>query len=445
MERRTISSFRRVLEDVISFWKEVALKAHVIKRDYKLPLKPRDIVVISGARRVGKTYLLFQHIKELIEAGVDENEIYYINFEDERIPQRAESLTELIPAILSISGKEQLYLLLDEIHVIPGWEQWLNRQLMRGHKLYVTGSTMRLQPDKISSILRGRTITYTIYPLSFKEYLRFRGAKNLDLPVEEKRSLLQRYFSEYLWYGGFPEIALLQDPGFKIAKLQEYFRAILYRDVIEANRIRNLDLMERMIKILLDSTYFGSTKMYNTLRSQGIKTSKTTIMNYKRAIEMSYMIMQIEIFSHKIKDKLQYPKKIYCIDHGLRRAISLAYSKSESKSLENAVYIELLRSINPVTHRVNYYKTINRYEVDFVITRNMKPTSLIQVAYRVNDDVIKREERALIRAMRDMGLKRGYLITDTNYREKKEINGKVIEYIPVLEFFMKSHEYTENQ
>ena len=435
-------SVRNVLEDVISFWRDIAFSAKVIPRAYRLPEKPYEIVVISGVRRAGKTYLLFQLAQRLLESGVDENQIFYVNFEDERILPQTVFLTELIPTIRErFSHHAKLYLLLDEIHRIPNWSAWLNRQFERGHYLYISGSTTDLQPHKIAKILRGRTRTLTIYPLSFRETLLFKDIKIEEVPTEDHRSLLMGYLREYLKFGGFPEVVLLEDPNEKVAKLQEYFRAIMYRDIIEANNIENETLLEIILKILLDSTYFGSTKLYNTLKSMGIKTSKSTILAYKRAIESSYMLFQTEIFSYKIKDRMQYPKKVYCIDQGLRRSISVAYSKSESKALENAVFIEILRQINPATDAVFYYKAQRGYEVDFVILQNYKPKTLIQVAYELEQNVIRREERALLKAMDEFKLNKGYIIANIDYKQAKTIGTKKVYYVPIWEFFINSRKY----
>ena len=432
------------MEDVISFWRSIAFNAKVIPRMYNLPKKPREIVVISGVRRAGKTYLLFQLTQHLLKSGVDENQIFYVNFEDERVLPQTVFLTELIPTIRErFSQHAKLYLLLDEIHKILNWSVWLNRQFEKGHFLYISGSTTDLQPNKIAKILRGRTKTITVYPLSFKETLLFKDIKTEDLPIEEHRSILMGYLHEYLRYGGFPEVVLLDNSGEKIIKLQEYFRAIMYRDVIEASNIENETLLEIILKILLDSTYFGSAKLYNTLKSMGIKTSKNTILTYKKAIESSYMLFQTEIFSYKIKDRMQYPKKVYCIDQGLRRAISLAYAKSESKALENAVFIEILRQINPTTESVFYYRTRRGYEVDFVILKNYKPKTLVQVTYELEQNVIKREERALLKAMEEFQLNKGYIIANIDHKQIKTIGAKKVYYIPIWEFFINSKKYIE--
>lgn len=434
-----------LIYEIVSFWKNVALNANVIPREVNLPLEPKNIIVLTGGRRVGKTYILYDLIRKLLANGVDENKIFYINFEDERVIPQTEFLTKLIPTLIEkFVPNGRLYLLLDEIHRIPRWESWVHRQYERGHFIYISGSTTQLQPHNIGVALRGRSTTYVVYPLSFKEFLNFKKADLKNLPVEEKRGVLKGYLNEYLTYGGYPEITLLQKPVEKISRLQEYFRATFYRDIIEANRIENEALMEVILKILMNSIYFGSTKLYNTLKSIGISTSKSTIMTYKRAIESSYLMFQLELFSYKIKDRLRYPKKIYFLDHGMRRAISASYSNSQTKALENAIFIALQRNINPVLEKIYYYKTAGNYEVDFVIVENTKPKKLIQVTYTHEEKVLKREERALLKAMKEFQMREGYIVTNTDYEHKKEKNEKIIRYIPTWKFLLKTKNYLQH-
>ncbi len=427
------------MDDVISFWKDVLVPKDLIYRDINIPLNSRSIVVITGVRRAGKTYIMYQLIKELMDSGVDEEKIFYINFDDERIEPRKEYLTELIPTIRErYMSSSDIYLFLDEIQRIEGWDLWLNRQHARGLKIFISGSTSQLEPDKIPRSLRGRTETYIIYPLSFREFLKFRNYTEAQIDrirSTERIAEILHYLLEYLRYGGFPEVVLIRDSYRKIIKLHEYFRAIMYRDIIEANNIDNEVLMEMILKHIMNSTYFSSTKLYNTLKSIGLKTSKNTIINYKKAVEKAYMIKQVPIFSYKIKDQNQYSKKVYCIDHGLRRSISIAYRESESKSLENLVFIELQRRMS-LQSEIYYWKSGRAYEVDFVLLKNLKPSVLIQVTYDTSDDQTRRrEERALLKAMDEFHLRKGYIINWDLDEEVEKENKKII-YLPAWKFLL---------
>ena len=432
-----MSSVRRTLKTIINEWKEIGIPKDILERDYAIRPQKRKVTVLTGARMTGKTYLMFQTMKRLIESGVDENRVFYINFEDERVYENAEFLTELLPAIREEFGvSENIYLFLDEIHLIPKWNLWLRRNLMRDLIIVISGSTSELMPDRIASSLGGRTRTYIVYPLTFREFLRFKRIK-LENNVEysmRKYDILY-YLKEYMIFGGFPEIARTQSRYEKIRELQEYFLAILHRDIIRRRNIDKPVELEVLYKLLADTTLFSASKMEKTLRSLGYRLSKTTILKYKDYGEKAYLIYQLEIFSTKIKDRLQYPRKVYFIDTGLRRAISTAWSTSETRILENLVFIELQRR-KKLTERIAYWRGRSNLEVDFVIEENLKPKRLIQVSYDpTSEETRKREEKALIEAMKELKISTAQIIT-WDYEEQRQINNKKIVYMPVWKLLL---------
>lgn len=432
-----MSSVRRTLKTIINEWKEIGIPKDILERDYAIRPQKRKVTVLTGARMTGKTYLMFQTMKRLIESGVDENRVLYINFEDERVYENAEFLTELLPAIREEFGvSENIYLFLDEIHLIPKWNLWLRRNLMRDLIIVISGSSSELMPDRIASSLGGRTRTYIVYPLTFREFLRFKRIK-LENNVEysmRKYDILY-YLKEYMIFGGFPEIARTQSRYEKIRELQEYFLAILHRDIIKRRNVDKPVELEVLYKLLADTTLFSASKMEKTLRSLGYRLSKTTILKYKDYGEKAYLIYQLEIFSTKIKDRLQYPRKVYFIDTGLRRAISTAWSTSETRILENLVFIELQRR-KKLTEGIAYWRGRSNLEVDFVIEENLKPKRLIQVSYDpTSEETRKREEKALIEAMKELKISTAQIIT-WDYEEQRQINNKKIVYMPVWKLLL---------
>lgn len=439
-----MSSVRRILKTIIAEWKDIGVPTGLIRRDYIVKPRMRWVTVITGARMVGKTYLMFQTMKRLMEEGVDEGRIFYVNFEDERVYEDPAFLSELLPAIREEFGvSRNIYLFLDEVHLIPKWDAWLRRNLVRELVITVSGSSSELMPDRVASSLGGRTRTHIVYPLSFVEYLRFRGIEIRGrLEYSPKKYDLLYHLKEYMFFGGFPEIVKIQDKYEKFRGLQEYFLAILHRDIIRRQNVDKPVELEILYKLLADTTLFSASKMEKILRSLGYKMSKATILKYKSYGEKAYLIYQLEIFSTKVKDRLQYPRKVYFIDMGLRRAISTGWGTSETRIMENLVFIELLRR-KKLTERIAYWRGKQQREVDFILEENLKPKRLIQVCYDpTQEETRKREEKALIEAMKELGVPHGEIIT-WDYEETKQINNKKITYKPIWKILLpKKHDKT---
>jgi predicted AAA+ superfamily ATPase len=284
------------------------------------------IITLTGFRRVGKTYLLFL----LMEKIKDEFFVYF-NFEDERIPEETEVLSEFIYAVEELYNKQPSYLFFDEIHIIPGWGKFLRRTMDKGYKIFVTGSSSKLGLKEIPTELRGRTINYTLFPLSFPEYLNFKKVE-VDSALAMKEIEIKRIFREYLTFGGFPEIYDAEEIERKEV-IQEYFRTLVQRDLIERFNIREEALLNDTVKLLLNSLTVSISRMTKTLQSMGYRCSKNTISNYISYLEKSFFLFQVMYYSRNVKDQMQYPRKIYFIDNGFLKYLSL--QPGENRILEN--------------------------------------------------------------------------------------------------------------
>jgi len=410
----------------------------IIRRDYDIAQMLRDesfnrIITVIGVRRVGKTYLLFQTLKDL-----EEKNAFYINFEDERIPRESKFLTELIPTLIEIFGdKRPFYLLLDEIHTMPNWSLWARRiHDFRDAKIVLTGSSSKLMSKEISTELRGRSHDVYLLPLSFREFLRFKGFK-LDVELSStKRALLNRYLLEYLEYGGLPEVVLASEDR-KLLILQDYFRTIIYRDIVERHSVKDIENIMDILKILLNSTMISYTRVYNILRSKGVKIGKEKVINYINYALESLFVHLVPIFSRKMSSQIIYPKKVYFADNGFIRAISIRYGKEKWRWLENIVFLELLRRIrNRPLARIYYWKN-DEYEVDFVVQELDEIKCAVQVAWDLEEySTRKREIKGLVRFMRKFGAKEGIIVT---YESEEEIfeGGIKIKVIPILKLLLE--------
>ncbi len=428
------------IKTILYSWKEKKIP-EVIPRDVNLEeylnIKPRKIIAITGFRRVGKTYLLYSLINKLLR-NYSREEVIYINFDDERIPENTEFLTHLLPTIKE-TFSEPKYLLLDEIQNMPKWSKWLRRIYdNEDANIFITGSSSKVSSRELPTELRGRSLEIKAFPLSFNEFLRFKDIK-IDYKdaeySENTRAVIMKAFNEYLLYGGMPEV-VLADESKKFEILQDYFRTVLSRDIIERFNVGNEEGIKALLKLLLNSTNYSISKLYNTLKSMGYHIGKTTVLNYLSYIESSYFIHSVPIFSYKIKDQMQYPRKVYIIDNGFISSISTRFSKDMGRLYENMVAVELLRRGARNNFEVFYWKDQRGKEVDFVIIKDLKVEQLIQVSYDVSDyDTKKREVAALIKASEMLNCDK-LMIINSSYDGVEEIKGKKIVFIPLWKWLL---------
>ena len=362
----------------------------------------------------------------------------YINFDDERIPESTEFLTHLLPTIKE-TFSEPKYLLLDEIQNMPNWSKWLRRIYVNEDvNIFITGSSSKVSSRELPTELRGRSLEVKVFPLSFKEFLRF---KSIDVNYkdaeysENTRTAILKALNEYLLYGGMPEVVLANESK-KFDILQDYFRTVLSRDIIERFNVGNEEGIKALLKLLLNSTSYSISKLYNTLKSMGHRIGKTTVLNYLNYIESSYFIHSVPIFSYKIKDQMQYPRKVYIIDNGLISSISTKFSKDLRRLYENMVAVELLRRGSKDNFDVFYWKDQRGKEVDFIIRKDLKIEQLIQVSYDVLDyDTKKREVTALIKASNALNCE-NLLLINSSYDAVEEIKGKKIVFVPLWKWLL---------
>ncbi len=433
-----------ITKTILNDWQKKKLP-EIIKRQTKLTdyldLKVNKIVTVSGFRRIGKTYLIFDLIKKLLKNN-KKNDIVYLNFEDERIPQKTEFLTRLLPTIKQTFGRLPKFLFLDEVQNIPNWSKWLRRIFDNENiKFFVTGSSSKLSNQEIPTELRGRCLEVKIYSLSFKEFLNFKKVKidfkNLDYSETEKAKIFYN-LEEYLFYGGMPEV-VLSDESKKQEILQQYFATVLRRDIVERFKIKNEEALKSLCQLLLNSTIFSASRLQSNLKSSNLKVGKATLIKYLNYLENSYFLSSVPIFSYKIKNQLQYPRKNYFIDNGFINALSLKFSKDHGRLFENLVFLELKRKFSKID--IFYWQDKQQKEVDFVIKQGLKIKYLIQVCYDLSFlETKKREINSLLKASQELKCNNLIIITNTCEAEEK-ISGrygknKKIKFIPLWKWIL---------
>ncbi len=432
---------KELIKTILYEWRERE-QPEIIPREISLEKclgsKVPKITVVSGFRRVGKTYLIFDLIKKLLP-DKNKEQVVYINFEDERIPNKTEFLTELLPTIKETFQSPPEIIFLDEIQNMPNWSKWARRIYDKEKiKIFITGSSSKISSREIPAELRGRCLEEKVYPLSFKEFLDFKKIK-IDfnsLPYFENEKIkLNKALNEYLFYGGMPEVVLSETEK-KFEILQQYYKTVVRRDVIERFKIKNEEGLKSLLLLLLNSTSYSVSKLYNTLKSLNYKIGKTTLCRYISYMENSYFLESVPIFSYKIKDQLQYQRKIYFVDNGFISALSTKFSKNSGRLYENFVFGELKRRAAPDT-QIFYWQDRKGKEVDFVVKEGLKIRKLIQVSYDLGDlETKQRETRSLIKAGKELQCD-DLMVINQDFEGEEEVEKRKIKFIPLWKWLLE--------
>jgi len=420
--------FKRLIVDFI----ERDIKG-IVPRDYDIPLESKKIISLVGVRRSGKSSLLFDIINRLRQKISREN-IIYINFEDDRLyPLELKHLDLLLEGYFELYPHkidEKIYLFLDEVQVVDGWERYVRRVYdSLDVAVYITGSSSKLLSSEIATSLRGRSITYEIFPFSFREYLRY---KDIDINLYSTKSLsfIKHSLQSYLVDGGFAE-TIDEDKIISRKILSDYLELIIYKDIVDRYNIKNRSLLKHLTKYCFTNiaTLISFTKLYNEFKSQGFKVSKDTIFEYISHLEDAYAMFSVPIYRNSIKEEQRNPKKIYAIDNGFKKIYDYAISEDFSKLYENVVFLHLRRQ----TKEVYYFK--QKQEVDFYAKINGIPI-LVNVSYELKDDKTKqREVKGLLEAMDYFNIDKSYLVT----KDEENVvvaDGKKIVILPLYKYLL---------
>lgn len=344
------------------------------------------IKVITGVRRSGKSTLLLMFKDYLINNGIKNDNIIYINFES-AIYDDIKNYKDLYNYIKDKIKNDKVYVLLDEVQNVKSWEKAINSfKVDFDVDIYITGSNAYLLSSELSTLLSGRYIEIKMYPLSFKEYLLFNNYDNNN--IDDK-------FNEYLKYGGLPAITLIKKNNeLVLSYLNDIYNTIVKKDIIDRNNIKDTALLENIIKYLSNNigSPISASKISDYLNSNKIttKSNHQTIDNYLNMLEKSFIMYKADRTDIKSKALLKTLGKYYISDTGIRNIILGFRNINEGHLLENVVYLELLRR----GFKVNIGKT-NDYEVDFV-AENPNTIKYYQVTRTLADEKVKtRELRSL--------------------------------------------------
>lgn len=386
----------------------------------------KEVVIITGVRRSGKSTLMYQMINKLLSNGVEPKQILFINFEDKKITES--SLDDLYFTYRkTLNPEKKAYIFLDEIHKRKGWESWVRKKydLKTKDKFVISGSCSYLLKKEYSTLLTGRNVTFEVFPLSFEEFLTFKGItidKNLlkkRIILEQTKIQIEKSFDEYLNIGGFPEI-FFKEELFKIKVLEQYFDDILYKDIIDRYILNTQKTKDLALFLLTNFTGFISLR--NIRKS--LKISYDTIKDYISYFKEAYLFFTVDHFSYSFKEQKTKAAKVYCIDNGLRNAAAFKFSKDTGKLAENLILVELKRRGKDVY----YWK--NKGEVDFIIKEKDQSIHGINVSYT---DLISAREKEALQEFQQTYKKTKQLILITKDIEKEEAG---IKYIPLWKWLL---------
>lgn len=397
-------------------------------RNIQPPIDTKKIITLIGVRRCGKTSIFYHMINQLIEK-IEKTKILFLNFEDERFELNSDELDLILQAYMELYPSYKLsecYFFFDEIQNIPNWEKFIRRMYDTISKnIFITGSNSKLLSSEIATSLRGRTLNFEIFPLSFKEYLSFKDIE-VDFYSSKSLAFIKNAQESFLKNGSFPEILFLEEI-YANKTLQEYFNVLLYKDLAERYNITNTVALKFFLKRIISSStkQISINKIFNELKSSGIKIGKNTLYEFLEYVQNIYLALTLQKYDNSLINKELGEKKIYSIDIGLNNATEFRFSDDIGKSLENAVFLELKRK----EFDIYYYRT-SKSECDFLVFDKNTISDVIQVTFDMSDENTKSKEiKGLIEACKNFDLKSGTIITFDNEDELIE-NGIKIKIIP---------------
>ena len=415
------------LKQILIDQKEAYFGNPIVRRDYELEDNVNYCFV--GIRRTGKSYMLYQQIKQLTETGVSFDEILYVNFEDERLLEIVpEDLNVILEIGLETAGKDKKpYIFLDEIQNVSAWEKFVRRLADMKYRVSITGSNSKMLSGEIASTLGGRFMIVQIFPYSFSEYLHALG-KDKDylraISTTDKAEVCRTY-EQYVKFGAFPELVDIRN---KRDFLNSIYQSIYIGDILARNKISNDFAVRLILKKIAESVMkpISYTRLTNILNSAGASIGKQTVINYVGYIIDAYLLFTIRNYAAKLVEKEASPK-YYFMDTGL---LGLLVMKSDTAQLENLVAVELVRRYG--TENVYYFES--NVEIDFYIPEE---DIAIQVSYEVLDnlDTKERELNAFVKLRNFMPKARCILITNSEEADLEQ-NGIHVSVVPIWKWML---------
>ncbi len=390
----------------------------------------RQIHVLKGVRRCGKTTLFKLIINNLIKTK-EPKSILYINLDDpyfSEIYTHSKNLYKLLELSEKLTGIKVNYLFLDEVQNVKEWERFVkaiyDNELVK--KIFITGSNASLLDGEYATLLSGRYLKTVISPPSFSEVLQYHQIKNrLDI-IQHKIKVL-KVIDEMMSYGSFFEV--LKEKEFKRDIILSYYETIIFKDCIAYNNLRDTKTFKEIVNFIISN----STNMYsyNSI-SKATGVNDNTIKEYIRVIEDSYLCNEIKQYSYSLKEQIRTKKKIYINDNSFLAQTSFRFSSDFGKLFENLVYTELVKQ----NYKIYYFN--KDFECDFICIKDNMCIA-IQACYELTPQNKDREINGLtkLKINCDQKLLITYDQNNSIYTKTELEKNKDILITPFWDYFCK--------
>lgn len=389
-----------------------------------LHLEESGNYVFVGVRQAGKSYLLYQRVKELLGCGINLQDIVYVNFDDERLlGMTTDDFDLILQAYYSMHGGQPIFFF-DEIQNVDGWANFARRLANQKYRVYVTGSNAKMLSRDIETVLGGRYLSVYVFTYSFEEYLKAIGISvSGGSQYGRKANELQRHFRTYFEWGGFPELVNFRE---KRVWLNSLYNRIFFNDLVVRHKVKNEDSLRMCIRRLAESVMqpCSLNRLSNLVKSTGMPCSPSTVMEYVRYLQESCLLISLDNYASKFVDK-ETVKKHYFIDNGL---LHLFINNPDTALLENLCAINLYKKYGKGVYYFN-----RNIEVDFYVPDEKLA---IQASFRMSEEAtLEREIKALVVLHGLYETERNLIIT---YEDEgiMERDGIKIEIIPVWKWLL---------
>lgn len=414
----------RILKSIIFDQHEIIKNFNINKREYNFDLNANYVLV--GLRRAGKSTLLYKIVQDLIEQGIEWNQIIYINFEDERLTDfTIQDFNDILLVQSELSNKKG-YFFFDEIQNIDGWEKFARRLADSKEHIFITGSNAKMLSSEIEKTLGGRFLSKYISPYNFREFLTAKQQDFSESSILSTKSSgkIIRNFTEYFYFGGFPETVNFME---KREYVSSIYQKILLGDIATRNNIRNLTGLKILIKKIAETTKdeISYSKLHNILKSIGIQISKDVIIDYVKYAHQAYLIFSVKNYFSKFVEKETTPKYFF-YDNGL---INLFLLNEEPRLLENLVAINLKHKYKDEV----FYLKSSSIDIDFFVPEIQ---TVFQVAYSIKNISSQREITSLIEVAKSFKEAKQFVIITFEEEDSINIDNIEIKIIPIWKWLL---------